>query len=88
MRRLPVAGRDPDDLGGRLRTAYLATLERLRARVEEADWVVPGHGRPLDAQRALAILREDVAYLEGGPLPIARRTATQKTVDAENRERW
>jgi glyoxylase-like metal-dependent hydrolase (beta-lactamase superfamily II) len=73
---------------GGSRTAYLATLERLRARVEEADWIVPGHGQPIDAQRALAILREDVAYLEGGPLPLARRNAAQKAIDAENRERW
>ena len=47
------------------RDAYLATLERLRPWVEEATWIVPGHGSPIDAQRALAILREDVAYLEG-----------------------
>jgi glyoxylase-like metal-dependent hydrolase (beta-lactamase superfamily II) len=73
---------------GGSRSAYLATLERLRARVEEADWVVPGHGAPLDGQRALAILREDVAYLETGTLPLARRTAAQKKIDAENRERW
>ena len=39
--------------------------------------VVPGHGEPLDSVRALAILREDVAYLEALPdakLPLARRT--------------
>src|SRR3954467_14296264 len=49
--------------------AYLATLERLRPWVEDADWIVPGHGAPIDAQRALAILREDVAYLEALPDP-------------------
>ena len=72
---------------GGSRDAYLATLERLRTRVEEADWVVPGHGGPIDAQRALAILREDVSYLETWKLPLARRTAEQKRIDAENRER-
>ncbi|HEX6389899.1 MAG TPA: MBL fold metallo-hydrolase, partial [Solirubrobacteraceae bacterium] len=55
--------------------AYRATLERLRPLVEAADWVVPGHGEVLDGTRALAILREDVRYLEDGTLPLARRTA-------------
>ena len=71
------------------REAYLATLERLRPWVEEADWVVPGHGTPIDAQRALAILREDVAYLEAlpdpdAPLPMARRTGAQRKIHQEN----
>ncbi len=73
---------------GGSREAYRATLERLRPRVEEADWVVPGHGAPLDGARALAILREDLHYLDTGELPIARRGAEQKRIDAENRERW
>jgi glyoxylase-like metal-dependent hydrolase (beta-lactamase superfamily II) len=71
-------------------SAYLATLERLRPLVEQADHVVAGHGGPIDGVRALAILREDVAYLEGLPgsaLPIARRTAEQKRIHAENLER-
>ena len=64
-RRLPLAGRDPDALrrAGRSR-AYLATLDRLEPLVEQADHVVPGHGGPIDGTRALAILREDRAYLE------------------------
>ena len=71
------------------RDAYLATLERLRPWVEEATWIVPGHSSPIDAQRALAILREDVAYLEGlpdpeTPLPLARRTGAQRKIHAEN----
>jgi len=71
------------------RDAYLATLERLRPWVEEATWVVPGHGTPLDAARALAIMREDVAYLEAlpdpaAPLPLARRTAAQRKIHEEN----
>ena len=66
-------------------TDYLATLERLEALVGEAEWVVPGHGEALDAQRALAILREDRAYVEAliesganAPLPLARRTGAQR----------
>jgi glyoxylase-like metal-dependent hydrolase (beta-lactamase superfamily II) len=74
------------------RDAYLATLERLRAWVEEATWVVPGHGTPIDAQRALAILREDVAYLEAlpdpaAPIPLARRTGAQRKIHEENLKR-
>jgi hypothetical protein len=52
---------------------------------------VPGHGEPLDGSRALAILREDRAYLQAlrdhgadAPLPIARRTREQKRIHAEN----
>jgi glyoxylase-like metal-dependent hydrolase (beta-lactamase superfamily II) len=71
------------------RDAYLATLERLRPWIEGAAWVVPGHGTPIEASRALAILREDVAYLEAlpdpaAPLPLARRTAAQRKIHAEN----
>jgi glyoxylase-like metal-dependent hydrolase (beta-lactamase superfamily II) len=61
--------------------AYRATLRRLEPLVEQATTVVPGHGEPLDAVRAAAILREDLAYVEGlagedpaaAPLPLARR---------------
>ena len=71
------------------RDAYLATLERLRPWVEEATWVVPGHGSPIDAHRALAILREDVEYLTAlpdpaAPLPPARRTDAQRKIHEEN----
>jgi glyoxylase-like metal-dependent hydrolase (beta-lactamase superfamily II) len=74
------------------RDAYLATLARLRPYVENADYVVPGHGTPLDGRRALAILREDVAYLQalpdsGAPLPLARRTATQRRIHEDNLRR-
>jgi glyoxylase-like metal-dependent hydrolase (beta-lactamase superfamily II) len=69
------------------RGAYRATLERLRPLVEQADHVVPGHGEVLDGARALAILREDLAYLEDFTLPLARRDAEQRRIDVANRER-
>jgi glyoxylase-like metal-dependent hydrolase (beta-lactamase superfamily II) len=75
-------------------TAYLATLRRLEALVEQADHVVPGHGEPLDGARAAAILREDRAYVEGllddpasVALPIARRSGEQRRIHAQNVER-
>jgi glyoxylase-like metal-dependent hydrolase (beta-lactamase superfamily II) len=75
---------------GGSRSAYLATLERLRPLVEQADHIVAGHGGAIDGTRALAILREDVAYLEGLPdskLPLARRSDEQKRIHRENLER-
>jgi glyoxylase-like metal-dependent hydrolase (beta-lactamase superfamily II) len=76
---------------GGSRNAYVATLLRLAPYVEQADYVVPGHGAPIDGQRALAILREDVKYLEslGGDapaaaLPLTRRDRVQKQIHAEN----
>jgi glyoxylase-like metal-dependent hydrolase (beta-lactamase superfamily II) len=72
------------------RSAYLATLARLEPLVEQAVAVVPGHGEVLDSGRALAILREDRAYLEALPeakLPLARRTKVQEKVHAANLER-
>jgi glyoxylase-like metal-dependent hydrolase (beta-lactamase superfamily II) len=69
------------------RDAYLATLERLRPLVAQAEWVVPGHGAAIEGDRAAAILNEDVRYLTDWELPLTRRTAAQRAVDAENRER-
>jgi len=76
--------------GGSL-DAYRATLARLEPLVARADTVVPGHGAPLEATRAAAILREDLAYLEAlardgadAPLPLARRTGAQREVHARN----
>ena len=70
---------------------YLATLARLEPLVEQADHVVPGHGAPIDGTRAAAILREDRAYLEAlraegaaAKLPLARRSAEQRRIHAEN----
>lgn len=75
------------------RAGYLATLGRLKPYAEQADWVVSGHGGPIDGARALAIMREDVAYLqalgEGGKagrkaLPVARRDRRMLEIHAEN----
>jgi glyoxylase-like metal-dependent hydrolase (beta-lactamase superfamily II) len=74
--------------------AYLSTLRRLEAFVEQADQVVPGHGDPIDATRAAAILREDRAYLEAllddpenVKLPLARRTPHQRKIHEDNLKR-
>jgi glyoxylase-like metal-dependent hydrolase (beta-lactamase superfamily II) len=72
---------------GGSRSAYLATLRRLEPLVERAAVVVPGHGEPMDSVRALAILREDTAYLEAlpdAPLPLARRDEAQQKIHREN----
>jgi glyoxylase-like metal-dependent hydrolase (beta-lactamase superfamily II) len=75
-------------------SAYLATLARLESLVERAEYVVPGHGAVLESERALAILREDRAYLEAlvsdgadARLPLTRRTGAQRKIHAENVER-
>jgi glyoxylase-like metal-dependent hydrolase (beta-lactamase superfamily II) len=75
-------------------SAYLATLARLEPLVDEAEHVVPGHGGPIDGVRAAAILREDRGYLEAlledgeaARLPLARRSAAQKAIHAENVQR-
>jgi glyoxylase-like metal-dependent hydrolase (beta-lactamase superfamily II) len=72
-----------DDGGDR--GAYVATLARLRTLLlAGVEHVVPGHGQILDGKRALAVLEEDIAYLEslggrgeGAGIPPAHRaTAT------------
>ena len=72
-------------------SAYLSTLDRLEPLVEQADHVVPGHGAVLDSERALAILREDRAYLSAlvergadAPLPLTRRNGAMRKIHAEN----
>lgn len=78
--------------GGTL-AAYRETLGRLSEMVALASTVVPGHGAPLDAERASTILEQDLAYLDalaaGGhaSLPEGRRSAPQKQVHAENQAR-
>lgn len=70
---------------GGSRSAYRATLERLRPLVEAAEWVVCGHGGAIDGARALALLREDVRYVEDLDVPIARRSPRQLQQHAANR---
>jgi glyoxylase-like metal-dependent hydrolase (beta-lactamase superfamily II) len=76
--------------GGEL-PAYLATLERLRALVARAGYVVPGHGPVVDGARALSLLEEDVAYLSAlsehgaeAQLPAGRGLAAHRRAHAEN----
>ena len=75
--------------GGTL-AAYRETLLRLSPLVNRAATVIPGHGRPQSRDRALAILAEDLAYLDalaaGGEvvLPDGRRSATQKQIHERN----
>jgi len=71
--------------------AYLATLERLRPLLAEAEHVVPGHGPVLDGPGALRVLEEDVAYLralrehgERAELPQGRRSREQRRIHARN----
>jgi glyoxylase-like metal-dependent hydrolase (beta-lactamase superfamily II) len=71
--------------------AYLDTLLRLEALLEQAEHVVAGHGGVLDPVQALAILREDRAYVEAllrDPqaieLPLVRRSPVQRKLHAEN----
>ncbi len=69
---------------GGSRSAYRATLARLRELVERSEHVVPGHGSVLDRTRALAILGEDLKYLETLELPLARRGSEQQKIHAAN----
>jgi len=72
---------------GGSRSAYRATLERLRELVERSEHIVPGHGSVLDRTRALAILAEDLKYLETLELPLARRDSEQQKIHAANLKR-
>jgi glyoxylase-like metal-dependent hydrolase (beta-lactamase superfamily II) len=70
--------------------AYRETLFRLSPLVNRAATVVPGHGRPLAGEQALAILAEDLAYLNelsaGAEvtLPDGRRSVAQKQIHERN----
>jgi glyoxylase-like metal-dependent hydrolase (beta-lactamase superfamily II) len=71
--------------------AYLATLERLGALVEEAETIVPGHGSPIDRAQARQVLGEDAAYLaalrasgSSASLPRGRSTPPQREIHARN----
>jgi glyoxylase-like metal-dependent hydrolase (beta-lactamase superfamily II) len=77
--------------GGGSVAVYQATLARLRPLVEQAEWIVPGHGAPYAAARALEILGEDEGYLtalQDDPdtvtLPAGRATPHQRAVHDAN----
>jgi glyoxylase-like metal-dependent hydrolase (beta-lactamase superfamily II) len=55
---------EPPTLGAGGVEPYLRTLESMREMLARVEHVVPGHGPLLDRPGALAILAEDVAYLE------------------------
>jgi glyoxylase-like metal-dependent hydrolase (beta-lactamase superfamily II) len=69
---------------------YLATLARLRPQLDAVDYVVPGHGPVTDGARALAVLEEDVVYLEAlrgegaNALPASRDSRQNRRLHAEN----
>jgi glyoxylase-like metal-dependent hydrolase (beta-lactamase superfamily II) len=71
--------------------AYRRTLARLTELVEQAEWVIPGHGTPLDAERAAALCAEDDAYLQqlehdpsAAAPPASRATDTQRGIHQAN----
>ena len=91
LRRLPLAGRDPDGLGERLarrlpRDARAAGAARRAGRRGSCPATA---GRSTRRGRS-AILREDVrlpggaARAAGAPLPFARRTSAQRAHHADN----
>ena len=70
---------------------YRATLERLRALVERAETVVPGHGPVHSRDEALALADEDVEYLEAlerdgdaASLPAGRDSKFQRWIHGRN----
>ncbi len=69
----------------------MATLERLRPLVVDAEYVVPGHGPMLDSRRALTLLAEDRGYLlslrdhgVNAELPVGRRSDANRSAHAAN----
>lgn len=71
------------DRGGS-KAAYQQTLRALGELIERSDWVVVANGGALDAQRAMAIWREDMEYLKSGTLPLARKSQRFKQIDQLN----
>jgi glyoxylase-like metal-dependent hydrolase (beta-lactamase superfamily II) len=70
---------------------YMATLERLKLLVEQAETIIPGHGRPLTRESATRLLEEDQTYLSSlqadgaaAPLPAGRRSAAQEKIHRQN----
>jgi glyoxylase-like metal-dependent hydrolase (beta-lactamase superfamily II) len=79
-------------LGGSA-SLYAETLARLAPLVDQAESVIPGHGRPMNRHQAQRVLEEDIAYLaalcgDGDvSLPDGRRTAEQRRIHEENLSR-
>jgi glyoxylase-like metal-dependent hydrolase (beta-lactamase superfamily II) len=76
--------------GGEIDT-YLATLERLRGLIPQAQHVVPGHGPVLNSDRALTLLEEDACYLRAlaehgveAELPAGRRKVANRRWHSQN----
>ena len=76
--------------GGSL-PAYRQTLARLAGLITQAEWVIPGHGAPYAAGRAMAILEEDDTYLAGlaadpeaAAPPRSRSTPSQRRIHESN----
>jgi glyoxylase-like metal-dependent hydrolase (beta-lactamase superfamily II) len=71
---------------------YAATLARLEPIVAQAQYIVPGHGGPIERAAAQRLLSEDRAYLEalherkpaGRALPAGRRDAEQRRLHTDN----
>lgn len=71
--------------------AYRRTLARLADLIAQAEWVIPGHGAPISAPAAQAVLAQDDAYLEqlasdpaAAAPPAGRATAHQRLIHAAN----
>jgi glyoxylase-like metal-dependent hydrolase (beta-lactamase superfamily II) len=71
--------------------AYRATLEGLRGVVHRAEWVIPGHGGPVEGSRAASLLEEDLEYLAAldalradAPLPARRDGPEQRRIHERN----
>jgi glyoxylase-like metal-dependent hydrolase (beta-lactamase superfamily II) len=71
--------------------AYRETLARLAGLIAQTEWVIPGHGAPIPAQRAQEVLVEDDAYLQrllrdptATELPAGRATVPQRQIHAAN----
>jgi glyoxylase-like metal-dependent hydrolase (beta-lactamase superfamily II) len=71
---------------------YLATLGRLEPLVDQAEYIIPGHGSPIEATAAQRLLVEDREYLDAlrerrpaaSALPPGRRDAEQRRLHAAN----
>jgi glyoxylase-like metal-dependent hydrolase (beta-lactamase superfamily II) len=79
--------------GGSLQE-YRQTLLRLGEVVPRAQWIVPGHGGPIDGARAEEILAEDRAYIEAlatapaaAEPPRSRTNPIQRRIHEENVKR-